>query len=213
MLLWAYALECAAKAKGGGTPATLMNAMKSMMARVPRVPMTVGRERRASLDNRASVMDDNSGRFEGGTTAEAALKEHVANLGLDLDSLEERLAAYASQQSAWVKASIEASTVYKICTLDPEGDENEDTWAVVDATFLQEFRVTGGPNPRIMRGEEVVRVDVSQCAPIPSSVRRRASSQNERVINSPDSPGRRATMQKLLRTFSDDVDYKGKPKT
>lgn len=216
MLVWAYALECTAKTKGGATPAPLTKALKSMMARVPRVPMTVGRsDRRTSLDARPPMLEDNSGRFEGATAAEAALKEHVANLGLDFDALEERLAAYAGQQSAWVKASIEASTVYKICTLDPEGDENEDTWAVVDATFLQEFRVTGGPNPRIMRGEEVVRVDVSQCAPIPASVRRRASSQHERVVNSPDSPGRRATMQKLLRTFSDDVEYRGnaKPKT
>jgi PH domain len=222
MLVWAYALECSARAKGGATPAPFMKAINSMMARVPTVPMpmqmTVGRaNRRASIDYlRPPALDDNSGRNEGPTTAEAALKEHVAYLGLDFDALEERLVAYASQQSNWVKASIEASTVYKICTLDPDGDENTDTWAVVDATFQQEFRVTGGPNPRIMRGEEVVRVDVTKCAPIPESMRRRrASSQT------PDSPGgntgRRATvaMTSLLRTFSDDVEYmKGsKPKT
>lgn len=228
MIVWAYALECSSKAKGGAKPAPLMHAMRAVMNRVPNVPAAaVGAARRASLGaipmmvarNSLTGMDDLSGKAvdkeeekkekkEKPETAEAALKEHVAKLGLDFSTLEERLAAYSNLQSAWVKASIKASTMYKICTLDPDGDENEDTWAVVEATFLQEFRVTGGHNPRIMRGEEIVRVDVVQCNSIPASVRR-SSSGNE-GMDSGDSPHRRGQMARLLRTFSDDVEYRGK---
>lgn len=162
LLVWTYALECTAKAKGGTTPAPLMKAMKGIL-RMGGVP----------VGSRASATGDNLGSPKGEcavSQAEASLKEHVANLGLDCDALEERLAVYASQSSATVKVTIQAGTVYKICTLDPQGDEIEDTWATVDATFLQDFRVTGGSNARIIRGEEIVRVDVSQCnALLPSS--------------------------------------------
>jgi len=116
---------------------------------------------------------------------------------LDFGVLEERLAAYANQSSAIVKVSIEAGTVYKICTLDPQGNEDEDTWAVVDATFLQVFRVSGGPNGRILRGEEIVRVDVSRCSLISKSVRRTASLPR----GSPSSSTLR--IQNLARTLSD----------
>lgn len=170
LLVWTYALECTAKAKGGTAPAPLMKAMKGML-KMSGMPMG---SKGSSEDNRG----------EGAVSqAEASLKEHVANLGLDCDALEERLAAYASQSSATVKVSIQAGTVYKICTLDPQGNEKEDTWATVDATFLQDFRVTGGPNARIVRGEEIVRVDVSQCnSLLPSAV---LSVPSPRTIPSP----------------------------
>ena len=171
-----------------------------MIRRMPRVSVAGG-VGIVSPNAKAAPLDDNSSKMEGTSLAEKALKEHVANLGLDFDALEERLAAYANQSSAVVKISIEAGTVYKICTLDPQGDESEDTWAVVDATFLQEFRVSGGPNGRILRGEEIVRVDVTKCSPLPKSARRTASLTDR--SHSPSSPGRR--MQKLYRTFSDEV--------
>lgn len=204
LLVWAYALECSAKAKGGAAPAPLLKAMNKMIRRMPRVSVVGG----VGMSNHKVPLDDNSAKLEVTTSlAEAALKEHVANLGLDFGALEKRLAAYASQSSTVVKVSIEAGTVYKICTLDPQGEESEDTWAVVDATFLQEFRVSGGTNGRILRGEEIVRVDVTKCSPAPISTRR-TSSLTDRS-GSPSSPGRR--MQKLYRTFSDEVVRK--PKT
>jgi len=195
LLVWTYALECTAKAKGGAAPAPLLKALNRMIRRVPRVSVTGG-SGIASPNNKAP-MEDSSLKLEGTSLAEAALKEHVANLGLDFGVLEERLAAYANQSSAIVKVSIEAGTVYKICTLDPQGNEDEDTWAVVDATFLQVFRVSGGPNGRILRGEEIVRVDVSRCSLISKSVRRTASLPR----GSPSSSTLR--IQNLARTLSD----------
>uniref|UniRef100_A0A7S4JLN2 Uncharacterized protein n=1 Tax=Odontella aurita TaxID=265563 RepID=A0A7S4JLN2_9STRA len=58
-----------------------------------------------------------------------------------------------------VEISVEASAVYKICTTDPQGDEMEDTWAMLQTRFLQNFRLSGGPNGRIMRGEEIVQMN------------------------------------------------------
>ena len=201
LLVWAYALECTAKAKGGAAPAPLLKAMKSMIRRMPRVSVPGG------VGNIKVPLDDNSSKMEVTTSrAEAALKEHVANLGLDFGVLESRLAAYASQFSTVVKVSITAGTVYKVCTLDPQGEESEDTWAVVEATFLQDFRVSGGTNGRIIRGEEIVRVDVTKCSPLPISARRTSSLTHR--PSSPSSPGRH--IQKLYRTFSDDAVRKPK---
>lgn len=224
MIVWAYALECSSKARGGAKPAPLMHAMRGVMnvpaaavgaarrASLGAIPMMAGRNSLTGMEDISSKNvekeEEKKEKKEKPETAEAALKEHVAKLGLDFSTLEERLSAYSRLQSAWVKASIKASTMYKVCTLDPDGDENEDTWAVVEATFLQEFRVTGGHNPRIMRGEEIVRVDVVKCNSIAASVRR-SSSGNE-GIESGDSPNRRGQMARLLRTFSDDVEYRGK---
>lgn len=58
-----------------------------------------------------------------------------------------------------VEISVEASAVYKICTTDPQGEEREDTWAMLQTRFLQNFRLSGGPNGRIMRGEEIVQMN------------------------------------------------------
>jgi len=58
-----------------------------------------------------------------------------------------------------VEISVQNTAVYKVCSLDPQGDESEDTWAMVRTTFLQNFRLSGGPNGRILRGEEVVQLN------------------------------------------------------
>jgi PH domain len=208
LLVWAYALECTAKAKGGAEPAPLMKAMKGMMSRMPRVSIVgvVG-----ATPSRATV--DDAGTTEGTSLAEAALKEHVANLGLDFKALEGRLAAYANQTATTVKVAIEAGTVYKVCTLDPEGDENRDTWAVIDATFLQDFRVSGGPNGRIIRGEETVRVDVTQCSASASMpLVMRLSTHEPSASPTSTSAIRPLQLTKLLRSFSDDFDDNGKKK-
>ncbi|CAB9503045.1 expressed unknown protein [Seminavis robusta] len=207
LLVWAYALECVAKSKGGAAPATLTKAMKGVMARMPRVsivgvvganPIAINPNHPRSAGNFA---EDTA--MEGASLAEAALKEHVANLGLDFKDLGSRLAAFANQSSPTVKVAIEAGTVYKVCTLDPEGVESKDTWAIIEATFLQDFRVSGGPNGRIIRGQETVRIDVSRCSAPASlpSVRRMSTEE--------PTTGRQLPIPKLLRTFSDDVEYRG----
>jgi len=201
LLVWAYALECSAKAKGGAAPAPLLKAMKNVMRRMPRVSV-VQTPKDPNRQSTGSAPEEIMLKGEGASSAEAALKEHVANLGLDMGAIEERLADYANQASTVVKVAIEAGTVYKICTLDPQGEEKEDTWAVVDATFLQDFRVSGGPFGRIMRGEEIVRVDVTRCSPVPRHARKTQSSSDRHRSKSPNSPNRR--MQRLLRTFSDE---------
>ena len=58
-----------------------------------------------------------------------------------------------------VEISVQNTAVYKVCTLDPQGDESEDTWAMVRTNFLQNFRLSGGPNGRILRGEEIVQLN------------------------------------------------------
>eukprot|EP00549_Striatella_unipunctata_P000952 CAMPEP_0118674328 /NCGR_PEP_ID=MMETSP0800-20121206/828_1 /TAXON_ID=210618 ORGANISM="Striatella unipunctata, Strain CCMP2910" /NCGR_SAMPLE_ID=MMETSP0800 /ASSEMBLY_ACC=CAM_ASM_000638 /LENGTH=527 /DNA_ID=CAMNT_0006569513 /DNA_START=113 /DNA_END=1695 /DNA_ORIENTATION=+ len=57
-----------------------------------------------------------------------------------------------------VEIWIQASTAYKICTRDPDGDESIDTWVYLTTNFLQKFRLSGGPLGRIIRGEELVQL-------------------------------------------------------
>ena len=59
-----------------------------------------------------------------------------------------------------VEVSVQNTAVYKICTVDPQGDDSQDTWAMLRTNFLQNFRLSGGPNGRILRGEEVVQLNV-----------------------------------------------------
>lgn len=187
LLVWLYALECTAKSKGGATPAPLVSVMRGVLR------MSGAK----SNDDSSTAI---SPRSEGTSLAEASLKEHVASLGLDFNALEQRLADYAAQTSATVKVSIQAITSYKICTLDPQGDDSEDTWAAVDATFLQDFRVSGGPNGRIVRGEEMVRVDVSHCCTLRSDSPPDGGAEGGSA--DPASTDRR--LRRLFRTFSDD---------
>lgn len=58
-----------------------------------------------------------------------------------------------------VEVSVQNTAVYKICTVDPQGDDSQDTWAMLRTNFLQNFRLSGGPNGRILRGEEVVQLN------------------------------------------------------
>ncbi|KAL3772658.1 hypothetical protein ACHAW5_008608 [Stephanodiscus triporus] len=59
-----------------------------------------------------------------------------------------------------VDAIVNVCTEYKICTADPSGVESSDTWAALRTTFVQRFTLTGGPNGRIFRGDEVVHLEV-----------------------------------------------------
>ena len=66
------------------------------------------------------------------------------------------------KKNSRVRITVQASSEYKVCTNDPQGDDG-DTWATLTATFLQRFRITGG---RIVCGEEIVRLGVSGCSGI-----------------------------------------------
>jgi hypothetical protein len=91
--------------------------------------------------------------------ANNAMKEHVSNLSLVIEDLDERLERLGANKSSAVRVSVEARTEYSICTTDPQGD-GEDNWATISSTFLQSFSISAG---RILRGEEIVRLHVSEC--------------------------------------------------
>ena len=59
-----------------------------------------------------------------------------------------------------VDVSVNVSTEYKMCTLDPQGIDSEDTWGTIRTTFKQQFRLSGGPSGRIFRGDEVVQLEL-----------------------------------------------------
>mmetsp|Transcript_27917 Transcript_27917/g.55967 ORF Transcript_27917/g.55967 Transcript_27917/m.55967 type:complete len:753 (+) Transcript_27917:304-2562(+) len=65
-----------------------------------------------------------------------------------------------SDYASTVDVSVNVSTDYKMCTLDPQGIESEDTWGTIRTTFKQQFRLSGGPSGRIFRGDEVVQLDL-----------------------------------------------------
>lgn len=63
-----------------------------------------------------------------------SLEENAEALGFDRASITRRAMALALQHGGGTKVptvnvSVRASTTYKICTLDPQGNESEDTWA------------------------------------------------------------------------------------
>ncbi len=109
-VVWCSTLEGALKHKLGDESSPSPNAVKSVLRRL-------GHGR------------DDGQSFYGYSLAEKSLKDHAPSLGLDSDAIERQLAMYARTSCATVKVSVEASTEYKICTTDPQGDEREDTWA------------------------------------------------------------------------------------
>ena len=135
LLAWAYALECTAKGSSLGSPGKKMFGLRS-----PR-------------DSQEVKADSNS-------MVEQSMTKHVKKLGLPCDNLEDRIARMSAKTSSRVKISVKACTEYRLCTTDPQGDDS-DTWAIIDASFLQTFRIIGD---RIVRGEEIVRVQVTDCS-------------------------------------------------
>ena len=63
------------------------------------------------------------------------------------------------EQESKIDVTVNVSTEYKICTLDPQG-QNEDTWGTIRTTFKQIFQLSGGPSGRISRGDEVVELEL-----------------------------------------------------
>lgn len=109
-VVWSSTLESALKHKLGDDSNPSPNAVKSVLRRL-------GHGR------------DDGQSFYGYSLSEKSLRDHAPSLGLDSEAIERLLAMYARTSCATVKVSVEASTEYKICTTDPQGDEREDTWA------------------------------------------------------------------------------------
>lgn len=100
------------------------------------------------------------------------LKDYPSLLGLDREATVRRMQELTEGSfggRSTVKIIVQASTDYKICTVDPQGDAQEDTWVTIRAIFRQCFDVCGGPNGRMNKEEEIVQVNVLSCPIIPSS--------------------------------------------
>jgi len=63
------------------------------------------------------------------------------------------------QQKPSVVITVEASTIYKICTSSPIGEELKDTWGMVRAKLTQSFYLSRGSNSRMYKGEEMLKMD------------------------------------------------------
>ena len=144
LLAWAYALECTAQEFA--SPAT------QGLFRKRGSPRDLSKPHDLKPQEIAVEMSTKD-------QVEQSMKDHVKKLELPIDDVDDRIARLSANRSSTVKISVQATTEYKICTTDPQGDES-DNWATINATFLQSFSINGG---RIVRGEEIVRVNVLEC--------------------------------------------------
>jgi len=127
---------------------------------------------------------------------EQAMKTHLANLGLESPDIDDRLVRLSAKKVSRVRISLQASAEYNVCTNDPQGDDG-DTWATLTATFLQRFRITGG---RIVRGEEIVRVGVSECSAIEDDAENPTDNNQSSEADGPPSSPRRKLGYRRRRT-------------
>jgi hypothetical protein len=147
MLDWVYALECVIKAK-------------SCRRKQPNMTCSIEGDEYLCPSSISDILEG----------AKLSTLEHARKLGLNRDEVLNRIKNFSQRATSAVSVSVRACTEYKVCTTDPQGDEEQDTWVNIRAHFLQAFRITGGPNGRIMRGEEIVRLSVVDCIePLPAS--------------------------------------------
>ena len=118
---------------------------------------------------------------------EQAMRKHLENLGLESNDIENRLVRLSMKKNSRVRITVQASTEYKVCTNDPQGDDG-DTWAMPCATFLQRFRITGG---RIVCGEEIVRLAVSGCSGIDDCAEGNHNHNESAELDAPLTPRRK----------------------
>ena len=185
LLAWAYALECTAKG------ASLSS--KTVLRKLANPRDYVAKSQ--DLKPPESTVTEQSTKDQ----VENSMKTHVANLELEIDDMDERMARLSANKSSIVKISVEASTEYKICTLDPQGDDG-DTWATISSTFLQKFIISGG---RIVRGEEIVRVHVSDCPLVIDFSQALDNPSAAEGTLSPSSARRSLGLRARARTFTD----------
>jgi len=183
LLDWTYSLEFTAKA---------------------RASEEIGKKgrRRSSHD----IATD--GKADSIETAKSATKDHFDALGIDASFVIDRLALHEKKMAHTTLISIQASTEYKICTIDPQGDDQLDVWATLYTQFLQNFRVAGGPNSRIMRGEEVVRISIAAGIDTSHEVQEVPSGNPvlTTTANTPSSPRRSRKGRTYFRSFASNGD-------
>jgi len=126
---------------------------------------------------------------------EEAMKNHLASLGLDSGDIDDRLVRLSAKRFSRVRISVQASAEYNVCTNDPQGDDG-DTWASLTTTFLQRFRITGG---RIVCGEEIVRVGISECSDL-AEFEDLCVGSNNFELNAPSSPRRKLGYHRRKRS-------------
>jgi PH domain len=179
LLDWTFALECSTRMK---------SAVTGSAKKINRRKLNKAGGGEASADAaKGDIL----------TLAAHSTKEHAVNLGLDEEIVENRLALFSKRAAASMVISIRACTEYKVCTLDPTGEEDIDTWATIRAHFFQSFRLGGGANGRIMRGEEIVQISVAQKATTQDSPDRFGGTEQD-----PTSPSRRGQNRRIFRRFS-----------
>lgn len=115
-LIWAYAIEAAIS-----TPEPLESPKKNL--KFFQMLTMRDEQNEAKEDSRIGFV-----------LREFSLYLHAEKLGFEKETIIGRAKALALQhgggtKSPTVNISVRASTLYKICTLDPQGDEKEDTWA------------------------------------------------------------------------------------
>jgi len=137
LLQWAFALELSSR----GT-SVVQKSMGRLGLRAPKDALTTD----------SSTSDDQD-------IIEESMRAHAIQIGIAGEEFEARAAHFSAKNSSRVKVHVKAATEYNISTTDPQGDET-DTWATLSATFMQTFRISGD---RIVRGEELVRVEVTTC--------------------------------------------------
>lgn len=167
---WIYALECTIKSKSLSESS---NPKKTKLNRRSSSAKNVTKPE--------NVVPEQSNFVDILTIAQASTLEYAASLGMEGEFVVKRLERMSRRTSSAVRISLRACTEYKICTTDPQGVDDLDTWAVIRTHFLQTLRVTGGPNGRISRGEETVRISVVDCLELPDS----------EIPEPPKSPNRR----------------------
>jgi hypothetical protein len=175
LLAWAYALECSAKS---------FSKNKKRSGRQPRSPASTSAP--ATAGDNAETSGTSADKTAQGISD--AMYNHARRLGLEEHEVEDTLARLSAGSFSRVAISVKASTEYKICTTDPQGEES-DTWATLTATFLQVFRITGG---RIVRGEEMVQVGLSDLSQSLASVSRQGK------IDAPTTPRRKLGRRRRL---------------
>jgi hypothetical protein len=179
LLDWTFALECSIKIKSSLT----LSAKKPI-------------RRKINIGGGGETPTKQVAKVDILALAEQSTKDHAAKLGLDEEIVENCLALFSRRATASMVISIRALTEYKVCTLDPTGDEEADSWAKIRAYFLQSFRLGGGASGRIMRGEEIVRISISD------SDRQDSPDHHAVVELDPTSPSRRGQNRRIFRRFS-----------
>lgn len=141
LLDWVYALECVTKAKPSS----------EVTRKVHRRLSGSNDEQTTYAYSMVDILNE----------AQKSTLEHALKLGLDPEQVSNRLANFAQRATSAVRVSISACTEYKVCTINPQGDDEHDTWVTIRADFLQAFRITGANG--ILRGEEIVRLSIVNC--------------------------------------------------